>query len=60
MKGRFSPKYMFYAVLGHEFPDGVLEHKFHPTRKWRFDFAVVDRKIALNTRAECSARDRAT
>lgn len=24
-----------------------MEHKFHPTRKWRFDFAWVDLKIAL-------------
>lgn len=25
----------------------VEEWKFHPTRKWRFDFAWTDRKIAL-------------
>lgn len=25
----------------------VREYKFHPTRKWRFDFADVDRKIAV-------------
>lgn len=23
------------------------EHKFHPTRKWRFDFALVKEKIAI-------------
>lgn len=24
-----------------------LEYRFHNTRKWRFDFAIVDRKIAI-------------
>lgn len=23
------------------------EHRFHKTRRWRFDFAFVDRKIAI-------------
>lgn len=23
------------------------EHRFHPTRRWRFDFAFVDLKIAI-------------
>lgn len=25
----------------------VAEYKFHPTRKWRFDFANVSEKIAI-------------
>ncbi len=25
----------------------VLEHRFHPTRKWRFDLAFIDSKIAV-------------
>ena len=25
----------------------VEEHKFHPTRKWRFDFAIPERMIAI-------------
>lgn len=25
----------------------VQEHKFHPSRKWRFDFAWVPEKVAL-------------
>ncbi len=28
-------------------PEPIREHKFHATRKWRFDFAWVDRKIAV-------------
>lgn len=30
-------------------PEPVREHRFHDTRKWRFDFAWIDRKVA----AEC-------
>lgn len=25
----------------------LLEHRFHPTRKWRFDYAWEDHRIAL-------------
>lgn len=25
----------------------VKEYKFHPVRKWRFDYAIIDHKIAL-------------
>lgn len=25
----------------------VKEHKFHPTRKWRFDYAIIEHKIAI-------------
>ncbi len=28
-------------------PKPVPEFRFHPTRKWRFDFAFVDHKVAL-------------
>ena len=25
----------------------IKEHKFHPTRKWRFDYAIPEHKIAI-------------
>lgn len=28
-------------------PVWVTEHRFHPTRRWRFDYAWPDQKIAL-------------
>ena len=28
-------------------PPPVAEHRFHPKRKWRFDFAWVDIKLAV-------------
>lgn len=27
--------------------DFVAEYKFHPVRKWRIDFACIDKKIAV-------------
>jgi very-short-patch-repair endonuclease len=28
-------------------PEPVTEHRFHPTRKWRFDYAWPAQKVAL-------------
>lgn len=28
-------------------PPPVAEHQFHPTRKWRFDWAWIDEKIGV-------------
>lgn len=36
---------LFWKSLGG--PELVQEHKFHPTRKWRFDFALVDLRLAI-------------
>jgi len=33
-----------WAIVG---LNPVAEYKFHPTRKWRFDWAFVDEKIAV-------------
>ena len=27
--------------------DLVEEHRFHPKRKWRFDYAIPEKKIAI-------------
>jgi len=38
----------FLALLKHErLPLPTTEFLFHPTRKWRFDFAWPDQKVAL-------------
>jgi hypothetical protein len=35
-------------VAGNSLPaGGVTEYRFHPTRKWRFDWAWPDRMVAL-------------
>lgn len=40
---------MFLKLLEHELKgvEVVKEHQFHPIRKWRFDYAIVDLKIAV-------------
>jgi len=35
------------TVLNKRYPGCVKEHYFHPSRKWRFDFAWPELKIAL-------------
>ena len=35
----------FGAVKG--YPEPVEQHEFHPTRKWRFDFAWPEDKVAV-------------
>lgn len=34
-------------ILFSQVGDPVEEYKFHPIRKWRFDFAFPDKKIAI-------------
>lgn len=36
------------------------EHRFHPERKWRFDFALVDQKIALEYEGIMAGKSRHT
>lgn len=40
---------MIFPALcrGFGIPAPVTEHRFHPTRKWRFDYAWVEQKVAL-------------
>lgn len=28
-------------------PELAIEHRFHPVRKWRFDFACIEFKVAI-------------
>jgi very-short-patch-repair endonuclease len=35
------------ARLRENFPDAVAEHRFHPVRLWRFDFAIPSARIAI-------------
>ncbi|SEV88619.1 Protein of unknown function [Chitinophaga sp. YR573] len=38
----------------------VKEHKFHPERKWRFDFALPDKKIGIEYDGLQSVKSRHT
>jgi very-short-patch-repair endonuclease len=34
-------------LLAHGLPIPVLEYRFHPVRRWRFDAAFIEQRIAL-------------
>lgn len=34
-------------MIRSRFPDVVAEYRFHPVRRWRFDWALPDSKIAF-------------
>lgn len=36
-----------WKVIGHGLPMPSLQHKFHPVRKWRLDFAFVEQKLGV-------------
>lgn len=38
---------MLHAIHGAGLPEPVVEHRFHETRKWRFDFAWPSLRVAL-------------
>ena len=38
---------VFYQLLRQIAPAWTSEHRFHPTRKWRFDFARPDIRLAI-------------
>jgi very-short-patch-repair endonuclease len=42
-----SPKFIEQFFKSQGLPAPTLEFKFHPTRKWRFDYAWPALKIAL-------------
>ncbi len=41
------PKYLLDQILESDLPVPVREHRFHETRKWRFDLAFIEHKLAV-------------
>lgn len=37
----------YYKMLAPDLPALKAEYRFHPIRKWRFDFALIDLQIAI-------------
>lgn len=52
------PTLNWWKIAG--LPVPVAEHKFHPTRKWRFDYAWPDRLVALEVEGGVWAQGRHT
>jgi very-short-patch-repair endonuclease len=45
---KLPPNDIFTAICGkNNGVECVKEHLFHPTRKWRFDYAIPSHKIAI-------------
>ena len=49
-----------YAVLKSKKIKFEKEYKFHPTRRWRFDYAILDKKIAIEYEGIVSNKSRHT
>ncbi len=41
------PKLLVDQILSTDLPVPLREYKFHPTRKWRFDLAFMEQKLAV-------------
>jgi len=48
----------FCDVVGYEFPAYQREHRFHPKRRWRFDFAWLTEKVAIEVQGGVFVRGR--
>lgn len=47
-QNKLKPKKILGLFLTNKYSDGMKrEYIFHPTRKWRFDYAWPDKKIAI-------------
>ena len=44
---KYNPSVAIAAFVEARLPVPELEYRFHPSRRWRFDFAWVDRRVAL-------------
>ena len=44
---KYDPRVVLAWFRQHKIPCPADEYKFHPNRKWRFDFAWPDEKVAL-------------
>lgn len=44
---KYKPSIVAAYFKSEKLPDFVSEHQFHPDRKWRFDFAFLEERVAL-------------
>ena len=57
---KYNPKVVTAYFEEFGIPGPVYEHKFHPTRKWRFDLAWPEHKLALEVQGGIHVRGRHT
>lgn len=51
---------LWFIIVLEKLPRPEREFKFHPHRKWRFDFAYPDRKVAIECEGGTWSRGRHT
>lgn len=51
---------LLYQVMVVGLPEPVREYRFHPTRRWRFDFAWMEVKLAVEVDGGAYAQGRHT
>lgn len=47
MRGNGKAALLAFQCSAMKLPKPVTEHRFHSTRRWRFDLAWPDRKVAV-------------
>jgi len=53
-------KALLLEILGAKLPEPELELRFHPSRRWRFDYAWPDYRVALELEGGAWVRGRHT
>ena len=51
---------MLAQIRSANMPEPLTEYRFHPTRRWRFDFAYPDRMVAIEVEGGIWSRGRHT
>ena len=57
---KYNPRIVTAYLAEFGIPEPVYEHRFHPTRQWRFDLAWPDNMLALEVQGGLFLRGRHT
>lgn len=59
-RSKLEENFLYVWTYGINGPDLVEEHRFAPDRKWRFDFAHLASKVAVEIEGLCRGHSRHT
>lgn len=60
MKKGYLVSLLLSELKAEKIPSPILEHQFHPIRRWRFDCAWISQKVALEVHGAVYAGGRHT
>ena len=49
---------LLYLIRANELPEGIEQYRFHPTRRWKFDRAWEEKKLAVEVNGGIYAKGR--